>query len=207
MLTVLLWHWKHTTSCHHYPDIRLILRQTGWITSRNQDCQEKYQQLQVCRWYHSSGRKWRRTKEPLNEGESRKWKKLAWNSTIKKLRPCNSVPSLQVKGEKVEAMTEFLFSGSKITADGDCSHEIKRRLLLGRKAVTNVDKRIKKQRHHFADEGPYSQSYGFSSSHVRMWELDHTEGRAPKKWCFWNVVLETTLKESLGLQGDQTNQS
>ena len=111
MLTVLLWHWKHTTSCHHYPDIRLILRQTGWITSRNQDCQGKYQQLQVCRWYHSSGRKWRWTKEPLNEGESRKWKKLAWNSTIKKLRPCNSVPSLQVKRGKSGSNDRVSFLG------------------------------------------------------------------------------------------------
>ena len=56
---------------------------------------------------------------------------------------------------------------------------------------------IKKQRHHFADKGPYSQSDGFSSSHVQMWELDHKEGRAPKNWCFWTVVLEKTLESLL----------
>ena len=50
---------------------------------------------------------------------------------------------------------------------------------------------------HFADKGPYSQSYGFSSSHVGMWELDHKEGWAPKKWCFWTVVLEKTLESPL----------
>ena len=71
----------------------------------------------------------------------------------------------QIEGEKVKVVTDFLFLGSKITADGACIHEIKRRLLLGRKAITNLDS-IKKQRHHFADKGPYSQSYGFSSSHV-----------------------------------------
>ena len=66
----------------------------------------------------------------------------------------------------METVTDFMFLGSKITADGDCSHEIKRRLLLGRKAMTNIDS-IKKQRHHFANKQPYSQSYGFFSSHVR----------------------------------------
>ena len=65
----------------------------------------------------------------------------------------------------METVTDFIFLGSKITADDNCSHEIKRRLLLGRKAMANWQY-IKKQRRHFADKGPYSQSYGFSSSHV-----------------------------------------
>ena len=56
---------------------------------------------------------------------------------------------------------------------------------------------IKKQRHHFADKGPYSQSCSFPSSHVQMWELDHKEGRVPKNWCFWTVVLEKTLENLL----------
>ena len=55
----------------------------------------------------------------------------------------------------------------------------------------------KKQRYHFAGKGPYSQSYGFSSSHVQMWELEHKEGWAPKDWCFWTVVLEKTLENPL----------
>ena len=62
---------------------------------------------------------------------------------------------------------------------------------------------IKKQRHHFADKGPYSQSYGFSSSHVWMWELDHKEGWIPKNWCFWTVVLKT-LKSSLDRRSNQS---
>ena len=76
----------------------------------------------------------------------------------------------QIDGEKNETVTNFIFLGSKITADGDCSHEIKRRLLLGRKAVTSLDS-VLKNRHHFADKGPYNQSYGFSSSHVRRSNL------------------------------------
>ena len=62
-------------------------------------------------------------------------------------------------------MTGFIFLGSEITVDGDCSHKIKRYVPLGRKAMTNIDS-ILKSRHHFADISPYSQSYGFSSSHV-----------------------------------------
>ena len=91
-----------------------------------------------------------------------------------------------------------LFSGgSKITADGDCSHEIKRCLLLGRKVMTNLDSILKKQRHYFANKGPSSQGNGFSSSHVWMWELDYKESWAPKNWCFWTVVLEKTLESPL----------
>ena len=67
----------------------------------------------------------------------------------------------------METVTDFIFSGSKITADDDCSHEIKRHLLLGRKAVTNMDS-VLKSRDIIADRGPYSQSYGFSSGHVQM---------------------------------------
>ena len=73
------------------------------------------------------------------------------------------ITSWQIKEEKAEAVTDFIFLGSKITADGDCSHEIKRRLLLGRKAMANLE-RILKSRRHFIDKGLYSQSYGFSSS-------------------------------------------
>ena len=61
----------------------------------------------------------------------------------------------------------------------------------------NLDSILKKQRHHFVDKGPYSQSYDFSSSHVQMWELNHKEGWAPKNWCFWIVVLEKTLESRL----------
>ena len=110
--------------------------------------------------------------------------------------------SWQIVGETMETVRDFIFLGSRITADGDCSYEIKRRLLLGRKDLES----ILKNKDHFADKGPYSQSYGFSSSHVWMWELDHEEGWVAKNWCFWTVMLEKTL-ESLGQQGVQTSQS
>ena len=80
-----------------------------------------------------------------------------------------------------------------------------RHLLPGRKVMTNQDSIIKKQRHYFANKGPSSQSFGFSSGHVWMWELDCKESRAQKNWCFWTVVLDSW--ESLGLQGDPTSPS
>ena len=76
------------------------------------------------------------------------------------------ITSWQIEGEKVEEVIDFVFLGSKITVDGDCSHEIKRCLLLEKKAMKNLESIAKKQKHHFADNGPYSQSYRFSSSHV-----------------------------------------
>ena len=86
------------------------------------------------------------------------------------------------------------FLGFKTTADGDCSHEIKRHLLLWRKIMTNLGSVLKSRDIIFVDKGLSSQSYGFSSSHVWMWELVHKEGWAPKNWCFRTVVLEKTLE-------------
>ena len=91
----------------------------------------------------------------------------------------------------------FILGGSKIIADGDCRHEIKIYLLLGRKVMTNLDSILKKQRHYFANKGPSSQSFVFSSSHVWMWELNYKESWEQKNWCFWTVVLEKTLESLL----------
>ena len=109
-----------------------------------------------------------------------KSKKVGWKVNIQKIKIMASGPiaSWQIDGETVETVRDFIFGGSKITADGDCSHEIKRHLLLGRKAMTNLDS-ILKSRHDFADKGLSSQSYGFSSSHVWMWEVDYKESWAP----------------------------
>ena len=82
---------------------------------------------------------------------------------------------------------------SKITADGDCSHEIKRCLLLGRKAVTNLESILKAETLLYQKRSAWS-NYGFCNSHVWMWELDHKESWALKNWCFWTAVLEKTLK-------------
>ena len=78
------------------------------------------------------------------------------------------ITSRQMDGETAETVADFIFLGSKITADGDCSHEIIRRLLLGRKCHDQLRQHIKKQRHHFANKGPSSQGYDFSSGHVCM---------------------------------------
>ena len=114
--------------------------QAGWITSWNQDCWEKYQQPQICRWYHPNSIKWRETKEPLEESE-----KAGLKLSIQKIKivASGSITSWQVDRETVETMRDFIFLGSKITADGDCSHEIKRHLFLGRKAMTNLESILK----------------------------------------------------------------
>ena len=100
---------------------------------------------------------------------------LKLNIQKTKIMATSLITSWQIDGETMETVTDFIFMGSKITTDGDCSHEIKTHLLLGRKAMTNLDSILKKQRHYFANKGPSSQSYDFSSSHVWMWELDCKE--------------------------------
>ena len=93
--------------------------------------------------------------------------KVGLKLNIQKTKIIASSPttSWEIDGETVETVSDFISGGSKITADGDCSHEIKRRLLLGRKVMTNLDS-IEKQRHYFANKGPSSQGYGFSRGHV-----------------------------------------
>ena len=91
---------------------------------------------------------------------------LKLNIQKTKIMASGPITSWKIDGETVETVSDFIFWGSKITVDGDCSHEIRRRLLLGRKVMTNLD--IKKQRHYFANKSPCSQGYGFSSGHVWM---------------------------------------
>ena len=93
---------------------------------------------------------------------------LKLNIQKTKIMASGPITSWQIDGETMETVTDFILGGSKITADGDCSHEIKRYLLLGRKVMTNLDSTLKKQTRYFADKGPSSLSYGFSSSHVWM---------------------------------------
>ena len=96
---------------------------------------------------------------------------LKLNIQRTKIMASGPITSWQIDGETMKTVRDFIFLSSKIT-DGDCSHEIKRCLLLGRKVMTNLDK----QKHYFANKGPSSQSYGFPNSHVWMWKLDHKEG-------------------------------
>ena len=139
-------------------------------------------------------------------------KKVGLKLNIQKTKIMASGPitSGEIDGETLETVSNFIFLGSKITADGDCSHKIKRRFLLGRKVMTNLDSIL--SRHYFANKGPSGQGYGFSSGDIWMWELDSEERWVPKNWCFWAVVLEKTLESPLDckdiqpvhLKGDQS---
>ena len=106
-------------------------------------------------------------KSVLMKEESEKVR-LKLNIQKTRIMASGPITSWQIDGETVERVTDFIFGGSKITSDGHCHLEIKRRLLLGRKAMSNIDSILKKQRHYFTNKGPYSQSYDFSSSHVWM---------------------------------------
>ena len=100
---------------------------------------------------------------------------LKLNSQKRKIMASGPITSWEIDGETVETVSDFIFLGSKITTDGDCSYEIKRHLLLGRKVMTNLDS-ILKSRALFANKGSSSQGYGFSCGHVWMSELDCEEG-------------------------------
>ena len=94
---------------------------------------------------------------------------------IMKIMASGPITSWQIDGETMETVKDFIFLGSKISLDGDCSHEVKRCLLLDKKTYDKPRQHIQKQRHYFANKGQSSQSYGFSSSHVWMCELDYKE--------------------------------
>ena len=93
---------------------------------------------------------------------------LKLNIQKTKIMASGPITSWQIDGETMETVTDFILGGSKISENSECSHEIKRHLLLGRKVITKLDSILKKQRHYFANKGPSSQSDGFSSSHVWM---------------------------------------
>ena len=102
---------------------------------------------------------------------------------------------------KVEVVTDLLFLGSWIIVDGDCSHEIRRWLLLSRKVMTNLDSVLKSRDITLLIKGPYSQGYSLPSGHVQVWDLDHKEGRTQKNWCILTVVPEKTLESPLDSKG------
>ena len=143
------------------------------------------------------GRKWRRTKEPHDESERREWK--SWFKTLHSKNEDYGIWShhFMANRETMETVTDFIWGGSStITADGDCSHEIKKKLAAS-KCYNQPRQHIRKQRHYFSNKGPSSQNYSFFSSHVWMWELDYKESWVLKNWCFWSVVLEKTLESPL----------
>ena len=185
----------------------------GWRKhSWNQDRWEKYQ-TQICRWYHSNGRK--QPKEPFDEGERGEWK--SWLKTQNSDNEDHGIWSHHLMANRwgnngsSAWVTEFIFLGSKITADGDCSHEIERCLLFWRKVMTNLDS-ILKSRTLLCQQRSILSRLWFSSSHVCIWELDCEESWVLKNWCFWTMALEKTLESPLDckeiqpvhLKGDQS---
>ena len=126
-----------------WPRDRTYISQVSWI-GKWILYHSHHLEAQICRWYHSNGRKWRETKEPLDEGvrgELKSWLKTQHSKS--KIMASDPITSRQVKGRKVKAAAVFLFLGSQIPVDGDGSHEIKRHFLLGRKAVTYPDSALK----------------------------------------------------------------
>ena len=111
------------------------------------------------------------------------------------LYQCAWYTAWQIEGEKAEVVTDFLFLGSKVTVDGDCSHEIRRHLLLGRKAMTNLDMCWKTETLYSADKGLYIQGHGLPSGCIQLWELAHKE--KTKNWCLRTVVLEKSPESLL----------
>ena len=105
----------------------------------------------------------------------------------------------------METVRDFIFWDSKITANGDWSHKIKKTLAHWKKSCGKPRHHIRKQRHSLADKGPSSQRYVFSSGHVWMWELDCEESWVPKNLCFWTVVLEKTLQSPLNYKINPVN--
>ena len=121
---------------------------------------------------------------------------LKLNTQKVKIMVSGLIISQQIEGENVEAVTDFIFLGSKIT--GQWLHPWNLKMLAPQKESYDKPRQcIKKQRHHFANKDLSNQSYVFSSSHVQMWELDHKEGWVPKKWCFLFALLEKILESPL----------
>ena len=125
-----------------------------------------------------------------------------------KIMTSGPITSWQIDRKTMETVRDFILGGSKITADGDCSHESKRHLLLGRKAMNNLDSILKSgditlpTKVHLV-----SQSYGFSSSHVWMWKLDYKKKLNAEELMLLNCGVGENSWESLGEQGDPTSRS
>ena len=139
---------------------------------------------------------WRRTKEPLDESERGEWK--SWPKAQHSENWDHGIWSHHFVANRwgtVETVADFIFLGCKITADGDCSHEIKRCLLLGRKVVTNLGSILKSRDITLPTNVHLVKAMVFQV--VRMWELDYKQSWALKNWCFWTVVLEKTLESPL----------
>ena len=173
----------------------------------------KETQPQICRWHHPYGRKLKRAKEPLDERERGEWKScLKINIQIMKIMATGPITSWQIGGETMETVIDLIFLGSKITADGDCSHEIKRHLLLGRKAMTNEDSILKSRHITLPTKVCVVKAMVFPVVTYRCesWTIkkaEHHSSKASKELTLLNYGVGKDSWKSLGLQGDPTSQS
>ena len=125
---------------------------------------------------------------------------LKLNIQKTKIMASGPITSCQIDGETVEIVRDFNSGGSQISCRWWLQPWNKKMLAPWKKSYDQHRQHVKKQRHYFSNKGPSSQGYGFSSSHVWMWDLDYKESWAPKNWCFWTVVLEKTHESPLHCQ-------
>ena len=155
----------------------------------------------IWRWHHSNGRKQGETKEPLDESERGEWKSLLKTQHSKNeyhgIQSHHLMANRWRKNENIKSVTDFIFFGSKITADSDYSHKVKRHLLLGRKAMTNLDSLLKSRDITLPTRVRLVQAMFFLVVTYGCLDLDHKEGWVLKNWCFWTVVLKKTLENPL----------
>ena len=156
--------------------------------------------------YHPYGRKWKGTEEPLDKGERREWKNWLKTHHSKNEDPGIWSPHFMADRWGNNGNSGRLYF---LGLQNHCRWWLQpwnwKMLAPWKKSYDQPIQHIKKQTHYFADKGLYSQSCDFSSSHVKMWELDHKESWVPKNWCFWTVVLEKTLESPLDVK--RSNQS
>jgi len=124
---------------------------------------------------------------------------LKLNIQKTKIMASGPITSWQIDGETMETVTDFIFLGSKITADGDHSHEIKRLLLLGRKAMTNLDSILKSRDITLPTKVHIVKAMVFSSSHEQIWELDHKESWGLKNLCFFSILCSSCGVTMMGM--------
>ena len=132
---------------------------------------------------------------------------LKLNIQNTKIMASDSITSWQIDGQIMKTVRDFYFLGLQNHCRWWLQPQNLKMFAPWKKSYDQPRQYIEKQRHYFANKGPFCQSYCFSSSHVCMWELDYKESWATKNWCFWTVVLEKTLESSLDCKEIQPSQS
>ena len=196
---------SESESCSVVPEsLHHVKCWAGWITSWNQDCEQKYQQFQMCRWYHSNGRNeeelWSLLLKVKEESEKAG---LKLNRKTNNIMPSGPITSCKEMGTKSKQW-DFIFLGSKITVDGDRSHESKRCLLPGRKAMTNLDNVLKDRDITLLTNVCLVKAVIFP---VLMYGCESWTIKKAEEMMLSNCGTGENSRESLGQQADPTSQS